>query len=155
MHITIETVPETDTHTFISVIGRGDPTRFFSLLLQFGEVVVRELSSGSVFTAGTNVLGYHAIDITLVSRLKSMKGAGWSGEITLPDIPDTQRLRMLMRQTGQHDSDQLLGRFMYWFSIASQVRWMGHSLFVMNAREKRWERFCFKLLEDTHRQFSY
>jgi hypothetical protein len=155
MRITIGTVPEVDTDTFINIICRGDPTQFFSLLLQFGEAVVGELASGSVFTAGTNVLGYHAINITLSSRLTSMKGAEWSKEVTLPDIPDAQRLRTLMRQTGQHEPDQLLGRFMYWFSIASQVRWMGRSLFVMNAREKRWERFYFKPLEDTHRQFSY
>jgi hypothetical protein len=155
VHITISSVPKADTDTFINFVGRGDSTVFFSHLLRFGEEVIRELRSGSLFAAGTNFLGYHAIDITLTGRIRPITNVGWSKEVRLPDVPDTQRLRTLMRQTGQNDSDLLLGRFMYWFSIAAQIWWMEHSVFVMNAREKRWEHFHFKPLRDMRQQFSY
>lgn len=155
MYITISTVPKVDTDTFINIMGKGDPTLFFSLLLQFGEAIIRELRSGSIFTSGTNFLGYHAIDITFALRASPMANVCWSKEVKLSDVPDSQRLRMLMKQTGLHDPDQLLGLFMYWLLLASQIRWMEYSLFVMNAREKRWEHFHFKPLDDVRKKFSY
>lgn len=155
MHITISTVSKADFETFIRVIGKGDCKLFFATLLQFGEAVIGELTSGSTFTSGTNFLGYRDAGITLTEKLKPVGNVGWSGDIDLPDVPDSQRLRMLMRQTGQNDANQFFERLVYWLSIAVQTRWMEYSLFVMNAKEKRWDSFKFKPLDEVRHKFSY
>jgi hypothetical protein len=155
MYITISTVSKADLDTCIHVLGKGDHKLFFTILLQFGEAVVQELTSGSVFTSGTNFLGYTEAGIDLTSAMKTITNVGWSKEVILPDVPDMQRLRVLMRQTGQRDPNKLLERFAYWLCIASQVRWMEYSLFVMNARAKRWESFHFKPLDDVRHMFAY
>lgn len=155
MHITISTVPETQINEFITIIGKGDPVLFFSLLLQFGEAVMKELASGSVFTSGTDHLDYHEIDIRFTKQLESINTSRGSWDVELADIPDMQRLRKLMKKAQMDNSNMLLGHFMHWLFIASQVRWMEHSLFVMNARERRWKSFRFKPLDDVRKEFSY
>lgn len=155
MHITISTVSKADFDACIRVIGKGDPKLFFAILLQFGEAIVNELTSGSVFTSGTNFLGYREAGIALNDKMKAITNVGWSAQVLLSDVPDLQRLRVLMRRTGHSDPNTLLERFAYWLSIAAETRWMEYSLFVMNAREKRWSSFHFKPLDDVRDQFSY
>lgn len=155
MYITIKTIPKADVDEFIRIIGKCDPIRFFSLLLQFGEAITKELRSGSIFTAGTHFRGYRKIDITLSRSPKEITNIGWEGEIILSDVPDAQRLRILMRQTGMNDPARLIDRFVYWLSLISHVEWMEYTVFMMNAKEERWERFCFSAFNDLRKEFSY